>query len=220
MTVQKKIAPSILSADFAYLGREVRLLEEAGADWLHIDVMDGVFVPNLTIGAPVVRSLKNITPLPLDVHLMVTQPERLIDLFVKAGSDLLTVHVEAFESTSTAYDCLKKIRKAGLRAGMSLKPNSNPEKLDPYWDLLDLVLVMAVEPGFGGQDFLEDMVSKISVIRKKIKELNREILVSVDGGINQKTAPLCYEVDVLVSGNYIFSQQQKEYKKAIEILRN
>jgi len=175
------VAPSILSADFANLERDIKAVALAGADWLHVDVMDGHFVKNITIGVPVIQSLKKVSPLPLDVHLMIEKPERYIEAFVKAGSDWLTIHVE---STSSPREVLQKIRSLGAKAGITLRPGTSVEAVLPYLGDVDLVLVMTVEPGFGGQEFMQDQVAKISRLRKEITDQNLSVLIEVDGGVN------------------------------------
>lgn len=207
------IAPSILSADFARLGEDIRAVEAAGADWIHVDVMDGHFVPNLTIGAPVVKSLRPVTRLPLDVHLMIEKPERYIEEFCKAGADYLTIHVEA---TDVVEDTLKRIRTLGVKPGITLRPRTAVENLFPFLKLVDLVLIMTVEPGFGGQSFMADQVEKIARLRQEFARQKVQPLIEVDGGINEKTAVLVREADVLVAGNYVF---RNEYKKAIQTLK-
>lgn len=198
------IAPSILSADLLHLAQAVCAVEQAGADWLHVDIMDGHFVPNLSFGPSVVRSLKGKTNLPLDVHLMVEHPARFIEPFAKAGADALTVHAEAADSLA---DTLRQIKALGLLAGVSVKPHTNPAVLSPVMDCIDLVLVMSVEPGFGGQSFLPNAPAQIQAVRQLISASGRDIWLEVDGGINAQTAPLASKAgaDALVAGNAIFS---------------
>jgi len=207
------IAPSILSADFSKLGDEIRAVEKAGADWIHVDVMDGHFVPNLTIGAPVVKSIRPVTKLPLDVHLMIDRPERYIEDFAKAGADYLTIHVEATQDVTAT---LHKIRELGVKPGITLRPGTAVEKILPYLRLVDLILVMTVEPGFGGQGFMRDQIAKITRIRTELKRIGHTALIEVDGGINDQTATEVREADVLVAGNYVF---KNDYQKAITTLR-
>lgn len=209
----KLVAPSILSADFANLEKEVKAIAAAGADWAHVDVMDGHFVPNLTIGIPVVKSLKKVSPIPLDVHLMITEPEKYIADFVKAGADYLTIHVE---STKEPAAVLRQITALGAKAGITLRPGTPVESVVPLLNLCELVLVMTVEPGFGGQSFMHDQIAKISKLRQEIKKQSLNCLIEVDGGINAETAKLCHEADVFVAGNYVFSQ---DYAKAIASLK-
>lgn len=195
------IAPSILSADFANLETDLRRVADAGADWIHVDVMDGHFVPNLTIGAPVVKALRRVSPLPLDVHLMIEKPERYIEDFVRAGADWLTIHVEA---TADPAAVLRRIRELGAKAGLTLRPGTSLDRVLPHLELCDLVLVMTVEPGFGGQSFMADQVSKISTLRGEIRRRSLSTLIEVDGGITDETALQCVEADVLVAGSYVF----------------
>lgn len=209
-----KIAPSILSADFANLAREIQAVTDAGADWIHVDVMDGHFVPNLTIGAPVVKALKRVSQLPLDVHLMIENPEKYVPDFIEAGSDWLTFHVEA---TENPRELLKYIRQKKVKSGITLKPRTPIEKILPLLPDCDLVLVMTVEPGFGGQKFMEDQVYKITRLRQEIKALGLSTLIEVDGGINDETILKCIEADVVVAGNYVF---KNDYKSAIEKLKS
>ena len=208
------IAPSILSADFASLGSEVKMLENNGADWVHIDVMDGHFVPNLTIGAPVVKALRKETKLPLDVHLMISNPEKYISDFALAGADIITFHLEAQKDKT--FDIIDKIHSFGIKAGVSIKPKTQISEIFDYIDKIDLLLVMTVEPGFGGQKFMSDCADKILQIKSRITD---NIIVEVDGGINEQSAKYCKEcgANALVAGNYIFSAKNK--KQAIENLR-
>ncbi|KYG67940.1 ribulose-phosphate 3-epimerase [Bdellovibrio bacteriovorus] len=207
------VAPSILSADFANLEKEIKAVAEAGADWIHVDVMDGRFVPNITIGIPVVKSLKKVSPLPLDVHLMIEEPERYVEDFIKAGSDYLTIHVEA---TKDPVAVLRRIRELGAKPGITLRPKTSLATVLPLLPLCDLVLVMTVEPGFGGQSFMHDQIEKISKLRQEINAKKLNCLIEVDGGINAETAKLCHEADVFVAGSYVFS---KDYKTAIASLK-
>lgn len=194
------ISPSILSADFANLERDIKRVEDAGADWIHVDVMDGHFVPNITIGVPVVKSIKKVTNLPLDVHLMIENPEKYIEPFAKAGADILTFHYEAVNDVSAIVDLIKSF---GIKAGMSIKPKTSPDEILKYLEILDLLLVMTVEPGFGGQSFMEDCAEKIPVIKRHAPE---NLIIQVDGGINAQTAKICtsYGANSLVAGNYIY----------------
>ena len=194
------ISPSILSADFANLERDIKRVEDAGADWIHVDVMDGHFVPNITIGVPVVKSIKKVTNLPLDVHLMIENPEKYIEPFAKAGADILTFHYEAVNDVSAIVDLIKSF---GIKAGMSIKPKTSPDEILKYLEILDLFLVMTVEPGFGGQSFMEDCAEKIPTIKRHAPE---NLIIQVDGGINAQTAKICtsYGANSLVAGNYIY----------------
>lgn len=213
LPTSKMVAPSILSADFANLEKEIKAVAAAGADWIHVDVMDGHFVPNITIGIPVVKSLKKVSPLPLDVHLMIEEPEKYVEQFIKAGSDYLTIHVEA---TKDPRAVLKQIRSLGAKAGITLRPGTAVSEVLPLLPDCDLVLVMTVEPGFGGQSFMHDQIAKIAALRAEIQKLNLPCLIEVDGGINAQTAKLCHQADVFVAGNYVFSN---DYKKAIAELK-
>lgn len=208
------ISPSILSADFANLERDIKLVENAGADWLHIDVMDGHFVPNITIGVPVVKSIKKITNLPLDVHLMIENPDKYIQPFAAAGADIITFHYEA--ALEKSFDIIKQIQSAGLKAGISIKPKTYPETIKDFLDIADMVLVMTVEPGFGGQKFMSNCADKIPYIRENSTE---NLIIQVDGGINADTAKICTEkgANSLVAGNYVY--KSADINAAIQSLR-
>ncbi len=198
------IAPSILSADLWNLGRDVETVRKAGADWLHVDVMDGHFVPNLSFGPAVVKNLCGRAQLPLDVHLMVQRPLKFIEAFAKAGADMLTVHIEAEDDVKEA---LLLIKKLGVKAGLSVKPDTDPKRLGDYLDLLDLVLVMTVQPGFGGQSFLPHSPAQIAAVRAQISAAGRPVWLEVDGGINVHTAAEAARAgaDAFVAGNAIFA---------------
>lgn len=208
------ISPSILSADFANLARDIGKIERAGADWVHVDVMDGSFVPNITIGACVVKDIKPVTDLPLDVHLMIADPEKYIPDFAKAGADILTFHLEAVDGR--VLQIVEQIKSYGKKVGISIKPKTTADKIFPYLDFIDLVLVMTVEPGFGGQSFMYDCVEKISIIRKQAKG---DLIIQVDGGINAETGKLCKDAGAnsLVAGSYIYGAQ--DVNQAIDSLR-
>lgn len=208
------IAPSILSADFSCLDKELKGIDKAGADLVHIDVMDGHFVPNLTFGAPVVKCIRKSTKLPFDVHLMMSKPSKFISDFANAGADYITVHLECDEDISYL---ISLIRKEGKKVGLSIKPNTKIADVLPFIPDIDLVLVMSVEPGFGGQEFKKEALKKIVDLKELIG--NKKVLISVDGGINAQTAPacICAGADILVAGSFIF--KNKSYKQAIDILK-
>ena len=213
-----KVSPSILSADFVNLERDIRALSPAGADYVHVDVMDGLFVPNITIGIPVVAAIRKITELPLDVHLMIDRPIRYVDDFCKAGSDILTVHVEA-DTEENTLAALKRIRENGVRAAISVKPKTPAEAVLPFLPYCDLILVMTVEPGFGGQSFMEDMMPKLRKIRTFIDAQKPDCELEVDGGINETTALICREngANVLVAGSAYFKHpDQKEFVRKLK----
>lgn len=199
------ISPSILSADFVNLERDIKTVTAAGADWLHVDVMDGNFVPNLTIGIPVVAALKKVSSLPLDVHLMIERPERYIKDFIKAGADILTLHVEACADPKAA---LKEIRSLGAKAGLTLRPGTPLAAILPFLEDMDLALIMTVEPGFGGQSFMHDQVAKIERLREIVDEKKLPMWIEVDGGVAPATLSQCAAADVLVAGNAIFRHPQ------------
>lgn len=205
-----KIAPSILAADFANLESAIRDIAANNGDWVHVDVMDGIFVPNISIGIPVVQSLRKVTDLPLDVHLMIDRPIRYVEQFVKAGADYLTLHIEADQPQNT-LDALDKIRELGCKAGIVLKPRTPVEAAIPYLEKCDLVLVMTVEPGFGGQKFMHDQMSKVAQLREWLDDINPDCLVEVDGGVDANTHTVCKEngADVLVAGSAYFKASDR-----------
>lgn len=205
-----KIAPSILSADFANLERDIHDIEVHGGDWVHVDVMDGIFVPNITIGMPVVKALRKVTKLPLDVHLMIDRPIRYVEEFVKAGADWLTIHIEA-DSEENTVAALKTIRAMGCKAAISLKPATPAEAAEPYLELCDMILVMTVEPGLGGQKFMTDMMPKLKKLRQMLDEVNPACLLEVDGGINKNTHTTVKAngAEVLVTGSAYFDAEDR-----------
>ena len=213
-----KISPSILSADFVNLERDIHDIEANGADWVHVDVMDGVFVPNITIGIPVVRDIRRVTSLPLDVHLMIDRPIRYAERFIKAGADWLTIHLEADTPENTLV-CLERIRALGCKTGLSLKPGTPVEAAIPYLAKCDMILVMTVEPGFGGQSFMADMMAKTSWLRTLLDEVNPDCLIEVDGGIDTATQAVCKEngVEVMVTGSaYFKAPNRAEFVRTIQ----
>jgi len=212
----KRIAPSILSADFSRLGQEIKAVQNAGADWIHVDVMDGHFVPNLTIGPLVVQAVKQVTSLPLDVHLMIENPDQFIPDFVKAGADLVSVHVEVCPHLNRTVN---RIKDLGADAGVVLNPSTPLTVIEWIIEFVDLVLVMSVNPGFGGQSFIPNSIQKIANLRKMIDERNQATLIEVDGGVSQTTieAISLAGADVFVAGSAIF--ESTDYKETIESFR-
>ena len=204
------ISPSILSADFANLERDVRDIEQNGADMVHVDIMDGIFVPNISIGIPVVKAIRPVTKLPLDVHLMIDRPIRYVEEFVKAGADYVTIHVEADQPQNT-LEALDKIHALGCKAGIVLKPKTPVEAAIPYLEKCDLILVMTVEPGFGGQKFMADMMPKLEQLKEWLADVNPDCLLEVDGGVDANTHTVCKEAgaQVLVAGSAYFGNKDK-----------
>lgn len=206
------ISPSILSADFMNLESEINAIKDCGVKWVHIDVMDGHFVPNISIGVPVVKSIRKKTDLFLDTHLMIDNPEKYVEVFAKAGSDLITFHLEATENPA---DVIKLVKSLGKKVGISIKPKTEAKEIFPYLNDVDLVLVMTVEPGFGGQEFMHDCAMKIPEIREKAPE---DLIIQVDGGINNLTGKICKSLGAnsLVAGSYIYGSE--DYQRAIDSL--
>ncbi len=206
------IAPSILSADFKKLGEEISLVESLGAEYLHFDVMDGHFVPNISFGVPVLKSISKCHQMINDVHIMISEPKKYIEKFVDAGADIITFHYEACEDDEEVQEVIDLIHSFGIKAGISVKPKTPIEVVEQFLGDLELVLVMSVEPGFGGQSFIPEALDKISYLRKMIDLNGYLCLVEVDGGINEKTAKLCRDagVDILVAGSYLFGNEDIE----------
>ena len=215
-----KIAPSILSADFANLERDIRLVDEKGADYIHVDVMDGQFVPNITLGANIVSAIRPVTKLPLDVHLMVQDPERFIEDFAKAGSDIITVHQE---STVHIHRAMQMIKNCGVKAGVVINPGTPVSAIEEVLPLADLVLIMTVNPGFGGQAFINECLTKVERLNELRKEKGYTYEIEIDGGVDDKTAPLCVKAgaDVLVAGSYVYNSPDvgERIKKIREVTR-
>jgi len=213
-----KISPSILSADFSKLGNEIQALEKAEADLIHIDVMDGHFVPNITIGPEVIKKLRKYTSLPFDVHLMISPVHNFIKNFADAGADIITIHPEA---TNDLISSIKEIKSYNKKVGVSLNPKTSIDKVLPILNTIDLVLIMSVNPGFGGQKFMNETLDKVKILRKEIDEKKLKTQIEIDGGINFETSKMAIEagVDILVSGTTIFKENGGNLKKNIRLLR-
>ncbi len=214
-----KISPSILSADFSKLGLEIISLEKAGADLIHIDVMDGHFVPNITIGPDIIKSLRKFSKLPFDVHLMINPVDKYIENFSNAGADIITLHPEATPDLAAS---IQKIKSLGKKAGVSLNPDTSTDKIDKLLSEIDIVLIMSVHPGFAGQKFIEHTLKKVKYLKAKIKEKKLKTEIEIDGGINFETAKLAIDagVDILVSGTTIFKSNKGDLKKNIKLLKS
>ncbi len=214
-----QISPSILSADFSQLGKEIKKLEDAGADMIHVDVMDGHFVPNLTIGPPVIEALKKNSSLPFDVHLMISPVHKYIESYASAGADIITIHPEA---TNNLLGSINKIREFKKKVGVSLNPETKIEVVEKLLDQIDLILIMSVNPGFGGQKFMPEVLNKVKKLDEIRKNLKLNFVIEIDGGINFENSKLAIKsgVDILVSGTTIFKNNNGDIKKNIDLLRS
>lgn len=215
-----QISPSILSCNFAEMGNDCLKMVKTGAEMLHIDVMDGHFVPNISFGVPIIKALRPLTETIFDVHLMITEPHKYVEDFIRAGADIITFHLE---SDSDILDTIRTIKNADVKVGLSIKPGTPAEKLIPYLPYIDMALVMTVEPGFGGQKFMSDMMRKVKILRSTVEKLELEVDIQVDGGINAETGALAVEngANILVAGSYLFgaedyNQKVQELRKAVE----
>lgn len=209
MDMRRIIAPSMLSADFLNLGRDVEMINESEAEWIHLDIMDGRFVPNISFGLPVVEAIRRATTKILDVHLMIEEPEKYVDAFAKAGADVLTLH---YEASRHLHRAMQQVRDAGMKAGVVLNPHTPVELLRDLLPYLDLVLLMSVNPGFGGQKFIPQILSKTHRLRTMIDDAGLDVLIEVDGGVNDVTAPQLFDAgaEVLVAGSYVFNSDDPQ----------
>ena len=203
------VSPSMLSADFGHLERDTKMIDRSAAEWVHIDVMDGVFVPNISFGFPVLKAITSATEKFMDVHLMIVEPEKYVARFAEAGADLVTFHIEA---TDKVEECIELIRAKGVKVGVSIKPKTPIEALEPILDKIDLVLVMSVEPGFGGQSFIEGSTEKVAALRQMINQRGLDVMIEIDGGVSRHNARELYEAgcDALVAGSAVFKAADPE----------